>query len=67
MTRLGMIVGVYCAVHKLSVRQCSTEIGITPSTLRRLQGADGDITVTTFMKILSWLLATVPEPRKHHH
>ena len=60
MTRLGAILKMYCAAQKRSARTCASEMGLPTSTLRRVQNGRGEISVSTFLKILVWLLQDAP-------
>lgn len=48
---------MYRAVHGLSIRAHADDIGVTKSTLYRIESSDpGGMTLDTFMKVQAWLL-----------
>lgn len=56
-TRLGELFRMYRAVHGLSVRAHAEEMGVTKSTLHRIESSNpGGMTLDTFMKVQHWLL-----------
>lgn len=56
--RLGELLRLYRAVHQISIRKHAEDMGVTKSTLQRLESADaGGMTLDTFSKVQAWLLA----------
>lgn len=57
MTRLGHLLRLHRAVAHISIREQADEIGLTKSTLQRLESADaGGMTLATFQQLQAWLL-----------
>jgi transcriptional regulator with XRE-family HTH domain len=60
-TRLGDLLRLYRAAKGLTVRELAPTIGISPSTLHRIERGHA-IDAATLLRVLTWLLATEPTP-----
>lgn len=63
-TRLGALLRLDRAVNGTSVREQATDIGLTKTTLQRIEHADPmTLSVDTMLKVLSWLSSPAPQTR----
>ena len=57
-TRLGELLRLERALRGTTQRAQAADIGVTKSTLQRLENADaGGMTLETFQKVQAWLLS----------
>jgi transcriptional regulator with XRE-family HTH domain len=48
---------MYRAVHRLTIRECADQIGLSPSSLNRFEQSDAGMSAEHFLKLSQWLLA----------
>ena len=55
--RLGRILRRWRLVSELSLDQVANEIGISKTTLSRLESGEGAFSAVVFLKVMNWLAA----------
>jgi transcriptional regulator with XRE-family HTH domain len=63
MLRLAAVLAKWRWAEKLSLREAAAEMGLTLSTLQRIETRDGDLDGATLAKIIRWLLTEVDDKR----
>lgn len=59
-TRLGDVLVVYRLISRGSVDEVAREIGVSPSTVRRIEAGNGLPDGQTCAKLFGWLLGWTP-------
>ena len=59
--RVGRVLQVYRTVHEISLRNLGKQMGVSASTLCRIERGDGVADWPTMWKILTWLCAETRE------